>query len=528
MKNKTQKEAFVYTVSLLLVLLFVYAAVNKLLDFEHFKIEIGQSPLLSAFTDQVAIAVPLSELLFSLLLLTPRTRLAGLYLSFSLMVMFTTYILIILNWSSFIPCSCGGILSELGWTEHLIFNMVFIILALAGIIIHTALASSKDSIPMPSRLFKKVITILFLSISCIVSLYFLSEKEIHRNNGFVRRYPHHPVKKISGINIKYNSYYIAGYADGKFYLGNTSAPLHMLVADTMLSSIRPITLKVADGDTTRVSAVQVSVESPYFYLADGTVPLLYRGSLDSLVASPLLANIPNYSHLELMTYNEFVIRSLDSDRNTHILGKIAATQIPTNAPKLIQPQGNIIFDTDGMLLYNHELKQVVYVYYYRNEFLIADSNLQLLKRSRTIDTVKQADIKLAYEDSGRIRTLAEQPTMVNKKSATSGRYLFVKSDRLGRHEPEEMLKYASIVDVYDLIEHTYEFSFYLYHHNTEPIKRFAVYGNLLVGLSEHYIVLYRLEKEFFKKYNKIKTRVSIPNIQDIPAVSGEDRKPERE
>ena len=46
-------------ICLLYILLFAYAAVSKLLDFESFRIQLAQSPLLSSHTDWVAWTVPL-------------------------------------------------------------------------------------------------------------------------------------------------------------------------------------------------------------------------------------------------------------------------------------------------------------------------------------------------------------------------------------------------------------------------------------------------------------------------------------
>ena len=128
-------NAIVNTISYLYALLFIYAATSKLLDFNTFKIQLGQSPLLSAFADWVLISIPAFEICIAIILLIPKFRLLGLYASYLLMSMFTTYIHIILNYSSFVPCSCGGILQKMTWNQHLIFNMVFIILALIAIII---------------------------------------------------------------------------------------------------------------------------------------------------------------------------------------------------------------------------------------------------------------------------------------------------------------------------------------------------------------------------------------------------------
>ena len=121
--------------SLLYILLFVYAAVSKLIDFENFQVQLGQSPLLSAFAGPIAWIVPIVEIVISGLLIFPKARLIGLFAAFFLMVMFTAYILIILNFSSFVPCSCGGILEKMSWKTHMVFNIIFIMLAVAAILL---------------------------------------------------------------------------------------------------------------------------------------------------------------------------------------------------------------------------------------------------------------------------------------------------------------------------------------------------------------------------------------------------------
>ncbi|MGC1244316.1 MAG: MauE/DoxX family redox-associated membrane protein [Chryseosolibacter sp.] len=63
------------------------------------------------------------------------------------MFAFTGYIAFILTFSPYVPCSCGGILSSMGWTEHLIFNVVFTALAVAGIFLHLRSQQRQISIP---------------------------------------------------------------------------------------------------------------------------------------------------------------------------------------------------------------------------------------------------------------------------------------------------------------------------------------------------------------------------------------------
>lgn len=130
-----KRNMIIEIICVLFIILFVYAALTKLLDYEKFRVQIGQSPLLTAFAGWIAWMVPVAEILIAIMLVFIRLRLVGLYAAFSLMVMFTTYIICILTLSLYIPCSCGGVLEKLGWKEHLVFNIAFIILAAAAVLL---------------------------------------------------------------------------------------------------------------------------------------------------------------------------------------------------------------------------------------------------------------------------------------------------------------------------------------------------------------------------------------------------------
>jgi uncharacterized membrane protein YphA (DoxX/SURF4 family) len=130
-------------VCFLIVSLLMYASISKLFDYQKFQGQISQSPLLTAFSGFIAWFIPLVEIFVSIMLVIPKFRTIGFLAAFSLMVLFTAYIVAILNFTEYIPCSCGGILSSLGWHEHLIFNGVFVAVSAYGSIIHERNESNK-------------------------------------------------------------------------------------------------------------------------------------------------------------------------------------------------------------------------------------------------------------------------------------------------------------------------------------------------------------------------------------------------
>lgn len=140
-KFLVKKNTIVEVICSLLVILFVYTGVNKLMDIEKFKTEMGRSPFIQDMAGFIAYSLPIGELLIALTLIIKRTRLLGLYLSFTLMALFTGYVWLMLNYAYDLPCSCGGIISKLTWHEHLVFNSVFTGLSLIGIFLQRNLKS---------------------------------------------------------------------------------------------------------------------------------------------------------------------------------------------------------------------------------------------------------------------------------------------------------------------------------------------------------------------------------------------------
>lgn len=144
-------EVIVTLISGLFFLLFFHTAIDKLMDFQKFTVQLGQSPILTEYAGSIAWMIPTLEIVVSALLIFPMTRLLGLYCSYGLMVMFTAYIIVIMNFTERIPCSCGGIFEGMKWKEHLIINILFVIIGMAGIFLETSIRRRKKRSGMPEE-----------------------------------------------------------------------------------------------------------------------------------------------------------------------------------------------------------------------------------------------------------------------------------------------------------------------------------------------------------------------------------------
>ena len=131
------KGIIVGTISILFVLLFAYAGLTKFLEGHRFYDNIRNSPILGGETlaSLASWMVPLAELAVALLLVRTRTRLLGFYGAMGLMLLFTGYTLAIVFFAPYRPCSCGGVISLLSWEQHLVLNILLLLLAVLGIVL---------------------------------------------------------------------------------------------------------------------------------------------------------------------------------------------------------------------------------------------------------------------------------------------------------------------------------------------------------------------------------------------------------
>jgi uncharacterized membrane protein YphA (DoxX/SURF4 family) len=123
-----KRTTIIETITILNIILFLYTGISKLMDYSVFKEQLAESPILAWAAKPVALLLPWLEFAIVLMLIIPRWRLKGLYASFILMTLFTIYIIALFSISTEMPCSCGGIMEELSWQQHIAFNIGFVLL----------------------------------------------------------------------------------------------------------------------------------------------------------------------------------------------------------------------------------------------------------------------------------------------------------------------------------------------------------------------------------------------------------------
>lgn len=504
-----KKQLIIEVISFLFILLFVYAGTVKLVDYQKFTVQIGQSPLLAGFQNFLPLAVISIEIIIAAMLVIPKTRHLGFYSAFALMVMFTVYIIAILNFSPFVPCSCGGVLESLSWDAHLYFNCAFVLLAVVAIF----LMKSKGQL---TPVMGKVGVVFLLSVGVVAFMLSSSGILKAQQNSFLRTLPPHPVLEKKSFDLKVNSWYIAGGTTSQVYLGNYNSPLDVNVMDVGLQQATRARLDVPGIFYQKFWGAKVSVDYPYFYLWDGTVARIYRGTVNDWKGSEYPFTEEFFLDFQPMDSGAFAIKYLSKDSSKSVMGKFASSRPHFRSyPGILQKQIDGVFCTDGIMVHNGTMDYLIYVYRYRNEYIVMNKDFSVLFRANTIDSNRVAKIRVATISSTQAHTMSAPPLVVNRLIATSDNRLFVNSKLLASNEADDAHKSASVIDVYDLTTRSYVMSFYLYHFNgKEELRDFAVFGNRLIALFDTHMQAYELRAQYFPDHREAQQEIGAHNQEE--------------
>ncbi|TXD81186.1 hypothetical protein ESY86_18610 [Subsaximicrobium wynnwilliamsii] len=327
----------------------------------------------------------------------------------------------------------------------------------------------------------------------------MSEDQVHRNNAFTRRFPHHPISKLYDLDLGYNSYYISGYVDNQLYLGNRTAPLHLLKIDLASQDTTHIKINLNKKNLPFRSA-EIKIVSPYFFLLDGTVPAVFRGKIGMWEANLWDERDIYFSKAIPMDSTTLFVKSTSSRTFESILGIVDLDKSSDILFKedLLEKQIDGVFDVDGIMVVSDDDKFIGYVYYYRNEFMIMNNDLELETRMRTIDTVRTAQISLSTNIKKLKITMNAPPVYINKNAYMTNNLMLIHSDRIGKFEEKVMHNQAAIIDIYDWTKSTYELSFYVYNLNESKLREFEVHDEYFVSLIGNSLSLYKLKPTHFK------------------------------
>lgn len=476
---KKRFHIIVAIISYFFILLFVYASISKLTDFETFQIQLAQSPLFGDVAVIVSYAVIALELVIVFLLFFQQSRLLGLYASLAIMSAFTFYIYLIINFSDSIPCSCGGLLEKMNWDEHLLFNSLCVMLALIAIV--TTGTENKKKL------------VVFLSLTIILPIVFISilfYPHINDNQGNFTRKIVNPLETENKIlEFPMNNYYFAGNHGDTLFLANRKTPLLFLTISPDFNTVKVDTIKL-DHYHHQFVSVSINVVYPYFSVSDGKVPVVFEGKLPSLKAYDTGINRLFFSSFYMLASQHYLFRTTLVKTKENELGILnTTTQEYQVFPNVLQTKVDGVFDTDGSITIDRQNRQIIYTHFYRNEIITTDFGMRNIQRTRTLDSLSHTMIETKTLKNGQTK-LVRSPSIINAAQTVYNNKFYNVSNMRGNNESFYDFRNNDAVDVYDASAKKYLHSFYIKNEKRIQIKSILSTKHYLYVLSGNTITRY--------------------------------------
>ncbi|RFM28676.1 hypothetical protein [Deminuibacter soli] len=338
------------------------------------------------------------------------------------------------------------------------------------------------------------VKILFLcaasGIISIWGLYAYSKKVNNTPNGFIRLLPPHIATPHQILNVGANSWYIAGDDNEHFFLGNVTAPGYIMQVGSALKDTNINMLSISPVGQKIYKSAKLYVDAAGTYLFDGIGRQMFYDTLKRKHLEQRLMNA-YFTSAVPVSKGTLILRAVDKKLKQHILLKYTADSIALNK-NVLQKQVDGIFCTDGILQYDRVNAAIVYLYYYRNQFVRLDTNLNVLSIGKTIDTVSHVKLSVGSIASQQEVTMSAPPVVVNKASCISNGLLYVYSALKANNEDEQMFSESSDIDVYNVKSGKYLYSFFIHDIDHKKIRDFRVMGKWLLALNGNYISVHEL------------------------------------
>lgn len=333
--------------------------------------------------------------------------------------------------------------------------------------------------------------LVFISAIVIVILYIYSNRNANVKNGFIRTFSREHVILKEKIALENEIYSIAGVTGDSIALYNYRKPYEWInIIDGHKKNkvnILPFMGKEKfDGMNT------LTFDEDCSFLLSGMTATVYKVCSDQKVKSSRLDSIPFYQSIQIgsnsfafiskIKYKGLFRRKL---KKSNWQGKELSGYLP-------EKQFDGYFCTDGQFRYYKNSRLLVYMYYYRGHFTCLDTNLNVVYQAKTIDTVKYAKIHLKHVKNMVIH--ATPPNIVNKRFCMTNEKVYIQSNLKADNQNGTEFNDTETIDVYNLRDGKYSFSFCLPKVEKLKLTEFSIYKNTLIALYKNNLAIYNIPK----------------------------------
>jgi hypothetical protein len=316
-----------------------------------------------------------------------------------------------------------------------------------------------------------------------------------KKNGFNRKLINRAVVFRNKISNDSSIVKISGMDNGQVYF-SCQKPGLLLRTDLNLQHGSYFQIPVLTNE--KISAhFDIQIDSNMIYLFAGNVPAVYVIPLKNIQSVNIIPLPITFTRSALTGQHQAILRILQKKA-----GKVDQVFARLNLAdgsllyetSLSEWRGDLGFANDGILRYDALTRYLVYSGFYTNKLMVFDTRLQLVCRSRTIDTTRRNATDYNALKIGRQTEFGNTSPkkMVNSQCCVDQGKLFMQSELQADHESQAQFNSNSVIDVYRIKDGSYSGSFYVPFDHGRKLFRFQVYGKLFIAVYKDHLVTYDL------------------------------------
>lgn len=297
--------------------------------------------------------------------------------------------------------------------------------------------------------------------------------------GFDRSFTDSEPRVTDTFDLGYPGYYFSGTYKNYIYLGHKMAPAHLLQVDLKSRDTIHYTLNIKTKLLNDINQerLKVVVTYPHVFLVDGSNGIILKANLHTRLLEDTKQVTWRFDNFTKLPNQSVAFRTYHVKKQQNMLVAIDDEGKKINE-YLPEKQQDGIFDTDGQLYFNNQ--HLVYLFYYRNQFLVFNDQLSLKYRGKTIDTISKAQIKVTSNE--RVITMETPPLRVNKNIFLDYETVYIESMIKADNQSLKEFSKNVTIDRFQISNGSYAGSFYLPKYENKRAIHYTIVDSQLIAL----------------------------------------------
>lgn len=335
-----------------------------------------------------------------------------------------------------------------------------------------------------------IIPIIIIGLLCYFSN---ASQKISRFN---RNYNSSKLEEIKRITTQDSIIGLIGVVNNEIYW-QTKDPRIIVLTDTTVSNKRykhfSIPQKIVEG-----AIFEWKIDDRFAYLFPKNSPFVAVYDIESMSLINLCNVGSLYTRNVGLNHGTLILRSYQG-RDAKINQVFQKQRLNSKTVKYNNVKWKFENDagmsSDGLLQYDPLKNLLTYVQFYDCNYYVIDTNLNIIGTGRTIDRhdLKQNYVKrLTTDVKNSELTNTAPPLVLNKFNYVYDGVLYNISRMQSENDTKNDMDESVVVDIYNLTNNRYTFSFRIPNYNNEMVKQFAVINDKIISIYKSMIIVYKI------------------------------------